>query len=116
MFQCLADDQDGTFKFWPVCVGGWLVIAKIEMTSDEDTGVGKEQVGGIGVTIQDNVTCMLLDDGVRISCCTIQQAVAFGDSVKNRFLLLCGDLVQGGENDGIECLGIIYKGNCNGLK
>ena len=40
-----------------------------------------------------HVTCLVSDDGVRVSLYIIYQAVAFADSVGGRVLLLCGDIV-----------------------
>ena len=49
-----------------------------------------------------HVACMVVNDGVQVSCFIIYQAVIFGDSVGGWFLLLHGDLVEGEEHGGIE--------------
>ena len=39
------------------------MIDKIEITSDAAMGFGKDYVGGISVTMQDHVTCVVSDKG-----------------------------------------------------
>ena len=53
--------------------------------------------------MEDHVACMVAYDGIRVSYSIIKQAVTFDDSVGGWFLLLRGDLVEGGEHGGIEC-------------
>ena len=50
-------------------------------------------MGKIVVAVQDHVTCMVSDDGVRLGFCIIYKAVVFGDSVDSRLQLLRGDII-----------------------
>ena len=68
MFQCLANGQVITVHFGFGRVSGWWVIAKIKITSNAATVFVKDEVGGIRVTMDYHVACMVADDGVTLSC------------------------------------------------
>ena len=61
------------------------MIDAIKMTSNADTGFGKDSVCGILVTMENHVACMVVDDSIRVSYCIIYQAVTFGDSLGGWF-------------------------------
>ena len=52
--------------------------------------------------MKDHVTCVVSDEVIGVCCGIVYQSVAFVDRVGCRFVLLSGDLVQGGYHGGIN--------------
>ena len=64
MFDFLANIDNGTVQFGIGCIFGRRVISKVQMYSDADMGFEQDQVGDIGINMQDYVTCVVSDNSI----------------------------------------------------
>ena len=95
MFEFLSDVDNGIIQFrlgFSVC--RWVIYI-VEIASDAATRFWKDQVGGIGINMQDRVTRMVSDDCIGICCGIFKKAFLFVNCEGCRFIFLSVDIIQG---------------------